>query len=350
MTQCCFRPPMMPTGATATASSAFDTEIEAIRGRAHRGSIIVETLIADQPGWRIDHAPPAPPIAPRRRKAPNAPPARARRSARRRCWRTRSRTRCRGFAARRNCSRSERRGGRTHPADHHRGRPDRRVDRPDAGFHRHAPAQAASRPISIRCSITPAASRRPASRATVTIEESFDPSLPPVLVDSRCACCRCCINLFKNAAEALCDAAGAADHAGTAYRHGMAVEPGPGRPRQPLPIEICVIDNGPGAPADIADHLFDPFVSGKPEGQGLGLALVDKLVRDMGGVVQYAREGDPEMTVFRILLAEGRHERRRQHPGPRRRRRDPHRGRARAAPRGAPRDDRREPRRAATAR
>ena len=63
-----------------------------------------------------------------------------------------------------------------------------------------------------------------------------------------------------------------------------------------------MIDDGPGAPGDIAGHLFDPFVSGKPEGQGLGLALVDKLVRDMGGVVQYVREGEPAMTVFRVLL------------------------------------------------
>ena len=61
-------------------------------------------------------------------------------------------------------------------------------------------------------------------------------------------------------------------------------------------------DNGPGAPEDIADHLFDPFVSGRPEGQGLGLALVDKLMRDMGGIVQYAREGDPAWTVLRLLL------------------------------------------------
>ena len=57
-----------------------------------------------------------------------------------------------------------------------------------------------------------------------------------------------------------------------------------------------------GAPEDIAEHLFDPFVSGRPEGKGLGLALVDKLVRDMGGLVQYAREGSPLTTVFRLLL------------------------------------------------
>ncbi len=56
------------------------------------------------------------------------------------------------------------------------------------------------------------------------------------------------------------------------------------------------------AAPDIADNLFDPFVSGRPDGQGLGLALVDKLMRDMGGTVQYSREGDPEVTVLRLLL------------------------------------------------
>jgi two-component system nitrogen regulation sensor histidine kinase GlnL len=86
----------------------------------------------------------------------------------------------------------------------------------------------------------------------------------------------------------------------------MSVSLAPGLPRQPLPIELTVIDNGPGAPEDIAEHLFEPFVSGKPEGKGLGLPLVEKLVRDMGGIVQYAREGDPEMTVLRVLLPRAR--------------------------------------------
>ncbi len=138
----------------------------------------------------------------------------------------------------------------------------------------------------------------------VTIDERFDPSLPPVLTD-RDAILQVVLNLIKNATEAMVGQADARITLATAYRHGMAVSPSPGRPRQPLPIEICVIDNGPGAPEDIADHLFDPFVSGKPEGQGLGLALVDKLVRDMGGIVQYAREGAPPQSVFRILLPRG---------------------------------------------
>ena len=138
----------------------------------------------------------------------------------------------------------------------------------------------------------------------IRIEESFDPSLPPVQVDGD-ALLQILINLLKNAAEALDDVKAPRILLSTAYRHGLAVDAGPGQPRRRLPIELCVIDNGPGAPADIADHLFNPFVSGKPAGQGLGLALVDKLVRDMGGVVQYSREGSPEMTVFRILLARG---------------------------------------------
>jgi two-component system nitrogen regulation sensor histidine kinase GlnL len=138
----------------------------------------------------------------------------------------------------------------------------------------------------------------------ISIEERFDPSLPAVLIDED-AFLQVILNLLKNAAEALGDVKAPRITLTTAYRHGLAVDAGPGQPRRRLPIELCVIDNGPGAPADIAEHLFDPFVSGKPEGQGLGLALVDKLVRDMGGVVQYSREGTPETTIFRLLLARG---------------------------------------------
>jgi two-component system nitrogen regulation sensor histidine kinase GlnL len=65
---------------------------------------------------------------------------------------------------------------------------------------------------------------------------------------------------------------------------------------------VCVIDDGPGAPHGLAEHLFDPFVTSKPSGRGLGLALVQKLVVDQGGIVEYAREGRPERTVFRLLL------------------------------------------------
>ncbi|HSX55197.1 MAG TPA: ATP-binding protein, partial [Sphingomonas sp.] len=135
----------------------------------------------------------------------------------------------------------------------------------------------------------------------ITIEERFDPSLPPVMMDKD-AFQQVAMNLLKNAAEALKDTPDPKIVLVTQYRHGVAMRPGPDQPRRWLPIEFSVSDNGPGAPADIASHLFEPFVSGKPEGKGLGLPLVEKLVRDMGGVVEYARAGDPEMTVFRVNL------------------------------------------------
>src|SRR3546814_18239742 len=87
----------------------------------------------------------------------------------------------------------------------------------------------------------------------------------------------------------------------TAYRHGYSVT-GPDGGRLSLPIEVCVIDTGPGATADVVDHLFEPFVTSKPKGSGLGLALVDKLVADHGGVVEYARECRPATTAFHLLL------------------------------------------------
>ena len=129
----------------------------------------------------------------------------------------------------------------------------------------------------------------------LTVDERFDPSLPPAMLHHD-AFVQVLLNLVRNAAEA-----GAGRITLTsAYRPGVSVASTSGR-RQPLPIEVCVIDDGPGVPDDLIDHLFEPFVSGKPEGRGLGLALVEKLVSQLGGMVQHAREG--ERTVFRVLLA-----------------------------------------------
>ena len=137
--------------------------------------------------------------------------------------------------------------------------------------------------------------------ATVKVRESYDPSLPPVLGD-RDSLVQVLINLLKNAAEALGPLGGTIAIT-SAYRHGMHMRNEKNDERRSLPIEVCVIDDGPGAPHDLAEHLFDPFVTSKPTGRGLGLALVQKLVGDQGGMVEYAREGRPERTVFRILLA-----------------------------------------------
>jgi two-component system nitrogen regulation sensor histidine kinase GlnL len=133
----------------------------------------------------------------------------------------------------------------------------------------------------------------------VTVREEYDPSLPDVMVH-RDAMIQVLMNLLKNAVEAA--GPDGTVTLTTAYRHGVSVNVGDDGRKLSLPIELCVIDDGPGAPPEVADHLFDPFVSTKKSGRGLGLALVDKLVRDMGGFVQYGREGRPERTVFRLLL------------------------------------------------
>jgi two-component system, NtrC family, nitrogen regulation sensor histidine kinase GlnL len=67
-----------------------------------------------------------------------------------------------------------------------------------------------------------------------------------------------------------------------------------------LPLEFCVIDNGRGVSDDIKPHLFDPFVTTKTNGSGLGLALVAKIVGDHGGVIEC--DSQPHRTTFRILL------------------------------------------------
>ena len=133
-----------------------------------------------------------------------------------------------------------------------------------------------------------------------TICEVYDPSLPAVL-GHRDSLVQILINLLKNAAEAMGDQPGTITLT-TAYRHGVSMRRSEGDARQPLPIELCVIDEGPGALPDIEGHLFDPFVTTKRTGSGLGLALVEKLVSDQGGIVEYAREGTPAKTVFRLLL------------------------------------------------
>ena len=139
-----------------------------------------------------------------------------------------------------------------------------------------------------------------ADAPAVRFRERYDPSLPPVLGD-RDALVQLFLNLVKNA----CEAAPAGEIAlTTAFRHGFSIAPPGAAARVQLPLEVCVIDDGPGPPPHVADHMFDPFVSGRRGGKGLGLALVAKVVGDHGGVVEHERRDG--RTVMRVLLPVGR--------------------------------------------
>jgi len=132
----------------------------------------------------------------------------------------------------------------------------------------------------------------------VRINEDYDPSLPPVHGD-RDLLLQVFLNLVKNAAEAL-PGAGGEIVLTSAYRHGLRLAAPGGGDRRHLPLMVSVADNGSGIPDDLTAHLFDPFVTTKRNGTGLGLALVAKVIGDHGGVIEF--DSHPRRTVFRVFL------------------------------------------------
>ena len=133
--------------------------------------------------------------------------------------------------------------------------------------------------------------------AHVRFVEEFDPSLPPTFGDAD-QLTQMVVNLLKNAAEAMPPVGGVL-MLRTAYRAGMKVRTGRGN-SESLPLQIEVSDNGEGVPEELKPHLFEPFVTSKANGTGLGLALVSKVITDHGGVISC--DSAPGFTTFRILL------------------------------------------------
>lgn len=132
----------------------------------------------------------------------------------------------------------------------------------------------------------------------VAFRETYDPSLPPVF-GNRDQLVQVFLNLVKNACEAFPGGKGDIRLA-TAFRHGVRLAVAGSDSRVALPLMVTVQDNGEGIPHDIRPHLFDPFVSGRAKGKGLGLALVAKIINDHGGVIGF--ESEPRRTAFRVML------------------------------------------------
>lgn len=134
----------------------------------------------------------------------------------------------------------------------------------------------------------------------VTFTERYDPSLPTIRADED-VMMQAVLNLIKNSVEAI-EHSGRGDEIvlSTLFRSGVRRRRNGGELSKSLPIEIRIMDNGPGLPAAIRDQIFQPFISNKPTGQGLGLAVVSKIIAGHGGLIEV--ESCPGNTVFSILL------------------------------------------------
>ena len=132
--------------------------------------------------------------------------------------------------------------------------------------------------------------------AHMAFVEDYDPSLPATAADPD-QLLQVMLNLLKNASEAALG--GGRIRLRTYYDGALRVRRDDGT-RAALPLQIEVVDDGPGLPDELRESAFEPFVSGRENGTGLGLALVNKIVRDHGGWVTL--ESVPGRTVIRISL------------------------------------------------
>jgi nitrogen-specific signal transduction histidine kinase len=137
------------------------------------------------------------------------------------------------------------------------------------------------------------------TRGGTTLVLDLDPTLPMIEGDAN-QLCQVFTNLLTNAFEAL-------DGRGTVRIKGVeeAIEPDPGfAGDEPAPTPMLIVDvsdDGPGVPADLSDRIFDPFFTTKPQGSGLGLPIVRKIVDAHDGRIDLASTPG-RGTRFRVTL------------------------------------------------
>lgn len=137
--------------------------------------------------------------------------------------------------------------------------------------------------------------------AHIRFQENYDPSLPPVWAN-RDQLIQVVLNLVKNAAEAVTQDGIAHPEIvlQTGFQQGVRVAVPGSTTRHDVPLLVIIRDNGPGIPEDIRPHLFEPFVTSKASGKGLGLSLVAKIIGDHGGLIEV--DSRPGRTDFRLHL------------------------------------------------
>jgi len=133
--------------------------------------------------------------------------------------------------------------------------------------------------------------------AQMRIVEDYDPSLPLALGDKD-QLLQVILNLLKNASEAA-GKAGGTIRLHTYFEHSFSMRRADGSGTS-LPLQIEISDDGPGLPDAIRGDIFDPFVSGRENGTGLGLALVSKIISEHDGWISV--DSVPGQTTFRISL------------------------------------------------
>ncbi len=136
--------------------------------------------------------------------------------------------------------------------------------------------------------------------ADVRIVRDYDPSLPDLVGDKE-QLIQAVLNVMRNAAQALTSGGARGPKGGNITLRTRAVRQATLlRQRHRLALELQVIDDGPGVPEDIREKIFNPLVSGRDGGSGLGLSLAQTFVHYHRGVIEC--DSRPGRTIFRILL------------------------------------------------